>query len=1010
MASSLYNKISRIQQMKNSYIKADNLRQGVNVFGVNGTYTSDANAIGNDLASGKTAYVNGTRISGSLTVYNNLTRNIPWGSINDDYANQCLRINYSNTVNTNTRPNYHTNCGNAAIYNGAYLEIGYSNLAKEIGLDPLTLKKDVSVIGVVGQYDASTEFSGIKMDPIIASDSAISLTSSITEVSGLDMTQGTNLAYYFNSLYGLTTLSNLSAPNVTNLYHFCNGDYRLQKIEHANFYSEEQTPVNCGYMFNNCSNLKEIPNSVIFPKTINNTWYMFENCRQLSSINTPLNISTNNLSRLFMNCQSLVSISDINIPTTVKCNTGSMFSNCFQLDVANINLKGAFTTNNAGSMLANTNYSTRANLQKFFANMTSAYINGGMLSYSNIESVDCNLWSEIPQLLHNYNLSSSFSYCRNLKTVNLYKTNYSTLASTFYYCSNLTDVDITSPNITFTGLSNTFWGCANLINVNLDINMKLTSMLNSFSQCYNLNNITFNNSFSQTTRVNLYQAFNYCHNLPNFKANITAGPSHLGYAFYNCYSLKEVTFNAINNWFDGINSVAFAFYNCSNLQSIDNKRDIKLSFTVATSGVFHNCSNLNINSIDYDINSTGTIGNVSQIISNNPFITTMNINIQGYLENSYYGINMNNIVSNCSNMQNVDINLIDRSTNTNTWYVGEVLRGCRNLKNVNFSIYTNSNRGMYGAYVTYCDIDNLNISASRALDKTNHTNISVSYSNIINFKAHIDASYGSIHLTDCGINNFNLTTNNLITFNQISFTRVNFFKDTFVMNYSNLEKIGNISYTNINNVKNLKMNFSNSIGINNTLSYFIQNCNDLESIEMDLSNISNTHYITICNMPNLKNVTYNLTNLKNTGYTFNLYNIGSNCTDITMDMANLQVTNYIFEVTYCYGLVNLNLNIGKKLTNIYNWRFANLPNLSNIYLDWTNIGNVYISYNLNFFNCKNLSDTTIDNIMGMVANASYYHSSYKKINGRLFNNCDFSVERLQNLANYNNLISAGWTY
>ena len=890
------------------------------------------------------------------------------------------------------------------------MEIGYSNLAKKIGLDPLTLKKDVSVLGVTGQYDASTEFAGIKMDPIVASNSAISLTSSITEVSGLDMTEGTNLAYYFNSLYGLTSLSNLSAPNVTNLHSFCNYDNKLQKIEHVNFYSEDQQPVQCGYMFNNCHNLKDIPNSVIFPKQISGTWYMFDNCRQLVSINTPLNIINANVRRLFNDCRSLVTISKITLPTNHICQTGSIFQNCYELDVANINLKGISISNTGGAMLANTNYSTRSNLQKFFANINYAWVNGGLLSYTNIESLDCNLWSEIPQLQKITNLTSSFQYCRNLKTVNLYEKGYTSLASTFYGCSNLTDVKITSPDVTLSGLPNTFWACSNLTNVNLNLPMKLTSLHNCFSQCLNLRNISFGNSFSQTSKVNLFQAFNYCHNLPKFEANISEGLSTLSYAFYNCYSLQNVTFNQINNWFDGIGSASYAFYNCSNLQSIDNKRDIKLNFTASNSGIFYNCSNLNINSIDYSVISTGAVSNVSQLISNNPFITSMNVNVQGYYENSYYGISMNHMIDNCSNMQNMDINLIDHSANTNTWYVQGLLNNCINLKNVNFKLHSNSARSIYGAPITYCNIDNLNYTVSRALNRTTYTNLWLSSSNINNLNACLDAPYGYLYLYGCNINNFNLITNNLNTFNQISFTSSYINKDTFVMNYPNLEKIGSFGYNNMTGIKNLKLNFHNSSGLNAVVGYFIQNCQELESIEMDLSNVSNVQYINICNMPNLKNVTYNLTNLQNTGYAFNLYNIGSNCTDITMDMANLQVTNYMFEVTYCYGLVNINLNIGSKLTNIYQWRFANLPNLSNIHLDWANISNVYINGWLNFFNCKNLSDTTIDNIMGMISKTSFYPTSYKKISTRLFNYCEFSQERLQNLANYNNLISAGWTY
>ncbi len=45
---------------------AENIKSGVELFGVNGTYTSDANAVSNQILSGKTAYVNGNKITGNM--------------------------------------------------------------------------------------------------------------------------------------------------------------------------------------------------------------------------------------------------------------------------------------------------------------------------------------------------------------------------------------------------------------------------------------------------------------------------------------------------------------------------------------------------------------------------------------------------------------------------------------------------------------------------------------------------------------------------------------------------------------------------------------------------------------------------------------------------------------------------------------------------------------------------------------------------------------------------------
>jgi hypothetical protein len=51
---------------------ATNIKSGVSIFGVTGTYsglnTSDANATASDINSGKTAYVNGTKITGTQVI------------------------------------------------------------------------------------------------------------------------------------------------------------------------------------------------------------------------------------------------------------------------------------------------------------------------------------------------------------------------------------------------------------------------------------------------------------------------------------------------------------------------------------------------------------------------------------------------------------------------------------------------------------------------------------------------------------------------------------------------------------------------------------------------------------------------------------------------------------------------------------------------------------------------------------------------------------------------------
>lgn len=50
-------------------IVAGNIKTGVSILGVAGTFTSDATAIAGELLVGKTAYVNGAKITGTIKVY-----------------------------------------------------------------------------------------------------------------------------------------------------------------------------------------------------------------------------------------------------------------------------------------------------------------------------------------------------------------------------------------------------------------------------------------------------------------------------------------------------------------------------------------------------------------------------------------------------------------------------------------------------------------------------------------------------------------------------------------------------------------------------------------------------------------------------------------------------------------------------------------------------------------------------------------------------------------------------
>lgn len=109
------------------------LKTGTTVGGVRGTYTSDANAGSRDLRSGKTAYVNGTKISGGLVDLGYE----PEGSSCGMYQNRL----YS----------YFGDSSSSYIIARA-VNIPQSKVASAIGLTAAKIAKGNTILGIAGTY------------------------------------------------------------------------------------------------------------------------------------------------------------------------------------------------------------------------------------------------------------------------------------------------------------------------------------------------------------------------------------------------------------------------------------------------------------------------------------------------------------------------------------------------------------------------------------------------------------------------------------------------------------------------------------------------------------------------------------------------------------------------------------------------------------------------------------------------------------------------------------------
>jgi hypothetical protein len=146
MANELQTKLNAILEDKNTNLLPENLKVGVNCLGVNGTYegssgidTSDATATAEDIARGKTAYINGEKVEGNI-----LTINVASGiTSNGQLSDSTDYIKLTGTVTTDML--FRSN-------SKASIEVLKTTLAEYIGLTADKIKSGETILGITGTY------------------------------------------------------------------------------------------------------------------------------------------------------------------------------------------------------------------------------------------------------------------------------------------------------------------------------------------------------------------------------------------------------------------------------------------------------------------------------------------------------------------------------------------------------------------------------------------------------------------------------------------------------------------------------------------------------------------------------------------------------------------------------------------------------------------------------------------------------------------------------------------
>lgn len=147
---------------------AGNIKNGVNIFGVAGTYTSDATAVAADILSTKTAYVGATKITGTMA-------------------------NKTNTL-TNTTNVVSDTGGNVALYcpfNG-YVDTSTGIYAYDVDYISANIKQGANIFGLAGTF--ASDASAVAAD-ILATKTAYvgatKVTGSMVDIGTVNITPST---------------------------------------------------------------------------------------------------------------------------------------------------------------------------------------------------------------------------------------------------------------------------------------------------------------------------------------------------------------------------------------------------------------------------------------------------------------------------------------------------------------------------------------------------------------------------------------------------------------------------------------------------------------------------------------------------------------------------------------------------------------------------------------------------------------------------------------------------
>lgn len=656
-------------------LTADKIASGEKILDLIGTYkgldTSDATAIADDILEGKTAYINGEKVEGTLA------------SISGVAESTATQV-YVPADDSSTLYMDALSDKNGIITTDTTITVKADNelVADAIGLAPDMIRAGANILGIEGTYDSNPEDYNARFEAPAGVTSNLTAAKCIVSIESMNLDGITVTSNMFAGCESLKSLPDMDVSKVGQASTMFKNCYNLVYTPELNFNSVQYTSsmfdgchsisyinlVSVGNrlheftnMFRNCYNLKQVPN-VIY---CNSESYagMFANCYSLENIdfrNAKVNNAHSvNVADMCYNCTNLKEFSNMTIQPydyRYECQTDNMFYNCTNLiKISNLNIISGTRMNN--TFYNCTNLTTLENCQISIGNMSNNMFKNCVNLVNAFENGNVSLTTQ------RYGVYNIFENCYKLKFNNGFVNvraycNNGSISSTFLNCTNITSANINVTQNNTGGIYGMFTGCTNFTTANIFVTSGTVGDI--FKNCPNFvsANVTLNGG-------TLYNTFAQCENLQTVNINIghRISTPNLFYGCNSLTSLQNIVLNSSWNYFCGTN---YMFANCANLKDVSNMQISNISNAV---GMFENCTSLE-NFFDISIGGTYWASNMFKNCCN---LTNFN-NV------SIYGINIyDNMFRDCKSLKSVSGLTMCQERVTRTYAMTNIFVNCTNL-------------------------------------------------------------------------------------------------------------------------------------------------------------------------------------------------------------------------------------------------------------------------------------------------------------------------------------------